>query len=149
MTIFDTFSYGFDLPAGVQLNRLNKKLFFWETTQNHIEERKLMRETLTKNILKKESQKEGKMLKAFAEREKLVKTEREKKNDRRRERIDKYNSKIAEVEGDTWRNVKQYYREVEQFDLDKKEREKLIMDRLAAYYNAASGQKAEEIRKRA
>ena len=40
MSIFDTFSYGFDLPAGVQLNRINKKLFYWETTQNHIEERK-------------------------------------------------------------------------------------------------------------
>lgn len=74
MSIFDTFSYGFDLPAGVQLNRLNKKLYFWETTQNHIEERKLQRETWAKNILKQQSQKDSKMLKAFAEKDKLIKT---------------------------------------------------------------------------
>ena len=45
--------------------------------------------------------------------------------------------------------MKQYYRDIEQYDKDKKEKEKVIMDRLAAYYNAASGQKAEENRKRA
>jgi len=33
--------------------------------------------------------------------------------------------------------------------LDKKEKEKVLTDRLVAYYNAASGAKAEEMRKRA
>ena len=45
--------------------------------------------------------------------------------------------------------VKQYYKDIDQYDLDKKAREKEIMDRLVARYNEAEGEKAEELRKRA
>lgn len=65
MTVFDTFSYGFDLPAGVQLNRINRKLHYWETTRDHIEERKAQRELWVKELLKKEQKKENKMREAF------------------------------------------------------------------------------------
>lgn len=65
MSVFDTFSYGFDLPAGVQLNRINRKLHYWETTRDHIEERKAQREMWAKELLKKEQRKENKMRDAF------------------------------------------------------------------------------------
>ena len=60
----------------------------------------------------------------------------------------KYNDCLKQDEKEVWLEVKQYYRDIAKFDQDKKDKEKAIMDRLAAYYNAASGQKAEEMRKR-
>lgn len=54
MSVFDTFSYGFDLPAGVQLNRINKKLYNWDTTRNHQEDNHASREKWCKDLMKKE-----------------------------------------------------------------------------------------------
>lgn len=57
--------------------------------------------------------------------------------------------RLKEIEQDVWREVKKYYKDIEKFALDKKDKEAAIMERLVAYYNAASGAKAEEMRKRA
>ena len=72
-----------------------------------------------------------------------------KHNSARLGRIEKYNNDQQIEDKEVWLAVKQYYKELEQFAMDKKEKEKAIMDRLVAYYNAASGAKAEELRKRA
>lgn len=85
----------------------------------------------------------------FKKTAKERKDEYAKKNDTREARIKKYNDDVNFYKNEVWQDVKQYYRDIEQYDKDKKEKEKVIMDRLAAYYNAASGQKAEEMRKRA
>ena len=73
----------------------------------------------------------------------------DKHNDLRAARIHKYNEDQKINDKEVWAEVKRYYKEIEQYALDKKEREKEIMDRLVAYYNAASGAKADELRKRA
>ena len=148
MTVFDTFSYGFDLPAGVQLNRINKKLHFWEKTQGHIEERAAQRELWAKNILKKEHQKEAKIQQAFGRTARTRREHWEKRNEARYTKKAAIETEQRHQAQEVWTGVKKYYREVEQFDLDKKAREKAIADRLAAYYNAASGAKADEDRKR-
>lgn len=148
MTVFDTFSYGFDLPAGVQLNRINKKLHFWEKTQGHLEERAAQRELWAKNILKKEHQKEAKMEKAFGRTARTRREHWDKRNEARYAKKCAIETEQKHQAQEVWSGVRRYYKEVEQFDLDKKEREKAIADRLAAYYNAASGAKADEDRKR-
>lgn len=149
MTVFDTFSYGFDLPAGVQLNRINKKMHFWEKTRSHIEERAAQRELWAKNILKKEHQKETKMQQAFGRTARTRREQWDKRNEARYTKIAAYETNLKHNAQEVWVGVKQYYKDVEKFDLDKKEKEKATADKLAAYYNAASGAKAEEERKRA
>ena len=72
-----------------------------------------------------------------------------KQNDARTGRIQKYNDNLAIDDKEVWHEVKRYYKELEEYAHDKKDKEKALTDRLVAYYNAASGAKAEEIRKRA
>lgn len=47
-------SYGFDLPATMQLSRVGRKIDTWERTQELVEKAKLDREEWHKKIMKKE-----------------------------------------------------------------------------------------------
>lgn len=73
----------------------------------------------------------------------------DKRNDLREVRINNYNNNRRLDEKEVWQEVKQYYRDIDKFDKDKKAKAQAIMDKLVAYYNAASGAKGEEMRKRA
>ena len=113
MTVFDTFSHGFDLPAGVQLSRINQKMSFWEKTQNHILERQASRELWAKNILKKQDKKGDKIVKAFAETARTRRDTWGRHNEARATRIANYNLGLKEEDKEIWLKVKQYYRDIE------------------------------------
>lgn len=106
MSIFDTFSHGFDLPAGVQLNRINKKLFFWETTQNNIEEEKQKREDWAKKLQKDEKNKDGKMDTYFKKTAKERLDAINKKREERETRIKKYLDDVDLDKKEVWQQVK-------------------------------------------
>jgi hypothetical protein len=106
MSVFDTFSHGFDLPAGVQLNRINQKMHYWETTQSHVEERKAQRELWAKNILKKETQKDVKMQKRFGETERTRKDQMGRHKTKRDALLANYALGLKEDEKETWIEVK-------------------------------------------
>ena len=54
LTTFDTYSHGFDLPASIQLSRVNRKLERWERAREIIDQREAERELFAKNVMKHE-----------------------------------------------------------------------------------------------
>lgn len=75
MTSFDTYSHGFDLPASVQLNRVNRKLHRWEKAQENINERQLEREQQVKSWVKKEEKIQNRIKKTKEQEKKNKKEE--------------------------------------------------------------------------
>ena len=54
MIMMDTYSHGFDMPASVQLQRVNRKINCWDRTQELIEKNKAIDQQRAKSIIVKE-----------------------------------------------------------------------------------------------
>ena len=52
--MMDTYSHGFDMPASVQLQRVNRKINCWDRTQELIEKNKALDQQRAKSIIVKE-----------------------------------------------------------------------------------------------
>lgn len=141
---FDAQSLGFEQPAQTQLSRISKKLDRWENQAKLASEQKMQRDIWAKEILKKEEKKEQKMEKMFEQKQKLKRQEWKDHNEKREERIFKYNNDIKVEQKEIWQGVKAYYKEVKAFHKAKQEEEKKIYAKMMETYDAYKGTKAQE-----
>jgi hypothetical protein len=139
---FDAQSLGFEQPAQTQLSRISKKLDRWENQAKLASEQKMQRDIWAKEILKKEEKKEQKMEKMFEQKQKLKRQEWKDHNEKREERIFKYNNDIKVEQKEIWQGVKAYYKEVKAFHKAKQEEEKKIYAKMMETYDAYKGTKA-------
>ena len=86
---FDTFSYGFDIPASNQLGRINYKINRWDKTQLLIEEQRKEREAWEKQKTKAEKDKIDKMKKNDDKNIKLRKAIYDDKHEKRTAKLNK------------------------------------------------------------
>ena len=73
LTTFDTHSHGFDLPASIQLSRVNRKLERWERAQEVLDKNRFDREIYQKSVVKKEEKLDTRIKKTKAQEAKVRK----------------------------------------------------------------------------
>ena len=83
MMMLDTCSHGFDMPASVQLQRVNRKLNNWDRTQELIEKNKVIEEQRAKSIIVKE--------------------------DKIQAKIDKNRTMMSKIKDQSWKDKKEKY----------------------------------------
>tara|TARA_B110000285_G_C14760317_1_gene439250 strand:+ start:309 stop:587 length:279 start_codon:yes stop_codon:yes gene_type:complete len=83
---FDTYSYGFDIPASNQLGRISYKMNRWDKTQQLVEEQRELYANWQKSKVTAEKKKEENILKKNMDDEKVRKFKLDKK-------IEKFNEK--------------------------------------------------------
>jgi hypothetical protein len=145
----DTEAYGFEQPAGNQLNRINKKLERWEVQARNNSEKKVMRDIWAKEILKKEEKKGNKIQKYYETEKKIKNQEWKDYYEKRDAKLNLYEIEQRNQRKETMVKVKEYYQEVKQFHLDKKKKEMEIYAKMMEVYDSYKGEKAKEQEKRA
>ena len=83
MMMLDTYSHGFDMPASVQLQRVNRKLNNWDRTQELIEKNKVIEEQRAKSIIVKD--------------------------DKIQAKIDKNRTMMSKIKDQSWKDKKEKY----------------------------------------
>ena len=145
----DTEAFGFEQPAGNQLNRINKKLERWEVQARNNSEKKVMRDIWAKEILKKEEKKSNKIQKYYETEKKIKDQEWKDYYEKRDAKLNLYEIEQRNQRKETMAKVKEYYQEVKQFHLDKKRKELEIYAKMMEVYDSYKGEKAKEQERRA
>jgi|TARA_B110000285_G_scaffold232294_1_gene303018 hypothetical protein len=89
LTTFDTYTHGFDLPASIQLSRVNRKLERWERAREIIDQNHAERELFAKNVMKHEEKLEKRIEKTKAQEAKMFRTKVQEREAKRAEKTQK------------------------------------------------------------
>jgi len=148
LTTFDTYTHGFDLPASIQLSRVNRKLERWERAREIIDQNQAERELFAKNVMKHEEKLEKRIEKTKAQEAKQFRTKVEEREAKRAEKAQKQVTAERSRAGEVAELVKEYYKDIKAHHQTKEERRKEIEAKLRATYDAYQGSKAVEFERR-